>query len=153
MLFKKVLYKNVAYKYGCDHSCENGCENGCELADRFWAAGLCVRSPSGPVSTDDHPPDQDDALEAALDAISAGDWLALTNPLLRKVREAWDLWEAQEAREAREAREVLPRTSGAPETFMAGLAELYPELDVDDVQEQLARCIFVAGLWGRLNDD
>lgn len=31
------------------------------------------------------------------------------------------------------------------------LAELYPNLDADALQERLARAIFVANLWGRLH--
>ncbi|XYX41646.1 hypothetical protein WKI72_03200 [Candidatus Erwinia dacicola] len=32
------------------------------------------------------------------------------------------------------------------------LAELYPQMNADDLQERLARILFVSTLWGRLHD-
>ncbi|MBK3336350.1 DUF935 domain-containing protein [Burkholderia pseudomallei] len=76
-------------------------------------------------------PDQD-ALDAALNALSArdlnADAQALVAPLLKRI------------------------ANGASADELLGmLAELYPSLDADALQERLARAIFVANLWGRLH--
>lgn len=39
----------------------------------------------------------------------------------------------------------------APDALLAMLAELYPEMDSNDLQERLARAMFVAKVWGRLH--
>jgi phage gp29-like protein len=41
--------------------------------------------------------------------------------------------------------------NAAPDALLAMLAELYPEMDSNDLQERLARAMFVAKVWGRLN--
>ena len=76
-------------------------------------------------------PDQD-ALDAAMDALSAdalhADMQPLLEPLLKKV------------------------AAGArPDELLGMLAELYPQIDTAGLQERLARMIFVAKLWGRLH--
>ncbi len=76
-------------------------------------------------------PDQD-ALDAALNTLSArdlnADAQALIAPLLKRI------------------------ANGASADELLGmLAELYPNLDANALQERLARAIFVANLWGRLH--
>ncbi|KWD49760.1 hypothetical protein WL67_21240 [Burkholderia ubonensis] len=76
-------------------------------------------------------PDQD-ALDAALNSLSSrnlnADAQALIAPLLKRI------------------------ANGASADELLGmLAELYPSLDADALQERLARAIFVANLWGRLH--
>ncbi|KVN33305.1 hypothetical protein WJ63_04780 [Burkholderia pyrrocinia] len=76
-------------------------------------------------------PDQD-TLDAALNALSSrdlnADAQALIAPLLKRI------------------------ANGASADELLGmLAELYPSLDADALQERLARAIFVANLWGRLH--
>lgn len=76
-------------------------------------------------------PDQD-MLDAALDALSAEDMnadaMALLAPLFKRIKEGAD-----------------------PEALLGMLADLYPDMDGAALQERLARAIFVANLWGRLN--
>ncbi|KWD09675.1 hypothetical protein WM34_29545 [Burkholderia ubonensis] len=76
-------------------------------------------------------PDQD-ALDAALNSLSSRNLnagaQALIAPLLKRI------------------------ANGASADELLGmLAELYPSLDADALQERLARAIFVANLWGRLH--
>lgn len=76
-------------------------------------------------------PDQD-ALDAAMDALSAdalqADAQPMLEPLLKRV------------------------AAGAkPDELLGMLAELYPQMDASALQERLARMIFVAKLWGRLH--
>lgn len=40
----------------------------------------------------------------------------------------------------------------APAVLMGELAELYPQMNTDDLTERLARVLFVANIWGRLNE-
>lgn len=40
----------------------------------------------------------------------------------------------------------------APEVLMGDLANLYPQMNADDLTERLARVLFVANIWGRLNE-
>ena len=70
-----------------------------------------------------------DALERALDAIDAEDWAALSSPLVKP---------------------ILERAKAEPEELLSDLASLYPELDADALTEQLARLLFAADAWGRL---
>ena len=37
-----------------------------------------------------------------------------------------------------------------PSELLGELAELYPQMNADDLQERLARIMFVSGIWGRL---
>ena len=76
------------------------------------------------------PPEADNPLMAALDAIDGKDWQALTEPLIRP---------------------ILIRAIAEPESLLADLAELYPELDTGALEEQLARIIFVADTIGQLD--
>lgn len=39
-----------------------------------------------------------------------------------------------------------------PSELLGELAELYPQMNAEDLQERLARVIFVASLWGRLHE-
>lgn len=43
------------------------------------------------------------------------------------------------------------RSGASPTTLMGQLAELYPSMNADDLQERLARILFVAKVWGRLH--
>lgn len=73
-----------------------------------------------------------EALDAALDALSAdalnADAQALLAPLLKRVE-----------------------NGTRPDELLGTLAELYPEMDANALQERLARALFVADLWGRLH--
>lgn len=46
---------------------------------------------------------------------------------------------------------VLDLAETAPDQLLGRLAEIYPEMDDEGLQEQLQRLIFVAETWGRLN--
>ena len=39
-----------------------------------------------------------------------------------------------------------------PSELLGELAELYPQMNADDLQERLARILFVANIWGRLHE-
>ncbi len=39
-----------------------------------------------------------------------------------------------------------------PSELLGALAELYPQMNADDLQERLARIMFVATVWGRLHE-
>ncbi|EFM9525645.1 TPA: DUF935 family protein, partial [Escherichia coli] len=39
-----------------------------------------------------------------------------------------------------------------PTELLGELAELYPQMNTDDLQERLARILFVANIWGRLHE-
>ncbi|MEI7177537.1 DUF935 domain-containing protein [Pectobacterium carotovorum] len=73
-----------------------------------------------------------DALDAALDVVMNGGQLDDTlEPLLAPLFERLQ--------------------SGArPGDLLGELAELYPQMKADDLQERLARVLFVANIWGRL---
>lgn len=75
-------------------------------------------------------PDQD-ALDQALETIKDGELQDQAEDILDPVF-------------------ALIATEG-PEAALAKLAEVYPKLDMDALQERLARVIFVANVWGRLN--
>ena len=70
-----------------------------------------------------------DPLLAALDAIDNKDWEALASPLIQP---------------------ILDRARADPEDLMSDVASLYPELDATAVEEMLARILFVADTWERL---
>ncbi|CBJ43003.1 putative phage protein [Ralstonia solanacearum CFBP2957] len=80
---------------------------------------------------DDTAPDQD-AIDAALDDFSNAEMnvlaLKLFRPILQKVK-----------------------AGASPEGLLGALAELYPEMDANGLQERLARVIFTAKLWGVLH--
>ena len=76
-------------------------------------------------------PDQD-ALDAALEAMPPEELDAQMRGLLEPVVNA-------------------VRDGAAPEQLLGMLAELYPAMDGNALQERLARMIFVANLWGRLH--
>ncbi len=73
-----------------------------------------------------------DVLDAALDALSAGDLnadaQAMLAPVLKRIE-----------------------NGAQPDELLGALAELYPRMDSSGLQERLARAIFVAKLWGRLH--
>lgn len=71
----------------------------------------------------------DDELEQVMEAIDADAWRTLAAPLIEP---------------------ILERAQGDPETFLDDLAAIYPDLDADALTERLARVIFVADVWGRL---
>ena len=71
------------------------------------------------------------ALETALEAITAGDWQKVAGPLVQP---------------------ILAKASADPEALLADMASLYPDMDDAALNSQLARCIFVADVWGRLDD-
>ncbi|UMO87213.1 DUF935 domain-containing protein [Pectobacterium sp. PL64] len=75
-----------------------------------------------------------DALDAALDVVMNGGQLDDTlEPLLAPLFERLQ--------------------SGArPGDLLGELAELYPQMKADDLQERLARVLFVANIWGRLHE-
>lgn len=68
-------------------------------------------------------------LEQALDAIDAQDWDALASPLIQP---------------------ILDRARSDPEGFMGDIAALYPELDTNAIQQQLAQIVFAADAWERI---
>ncbi len=80
---------------------------------------------------DDAAPDQD-AIDAALDDFSNAEMndlaLKLFRPILQKLK-----------------------VGASPEGLLGALAELYPEMDANGLQERLARVIFSAKLWGMLH--
>lgn len=88
-------------------------------------------TPAAEFAEGDVAPDQD-ALDAALDALSADDMnadaQAMLAPLLKRIAKGVQ-----------------------PDELLGMLAELYPEMDATGLQERLARMIFVANLWGRLH--
>jgi len=88
--------------------------------------------PAAEFSEEDIAPDQQ-VMDDALDALLAGSELqgvaqALLKPVLQAIGD-----------------------NAAPDALLAMLAELYPEMDSNDLQERLARAMFVAKVWGRLN--
>lgn len=77
-------------------------------------------------------PDQD-ALDAALDSLTdtaklGRDARTIYEPILARIEQG-----------------------AAPDELLGMLADLYPALDADGLQERLARALFVAQVWGRLN--
>ncbi len=70
-----------------------------------------------------------DRLEQALDAIDAQDWDALASPMIQP---------------------ILDQARGDPEGLMGDIASLYPELDTNAVQQQLAQILFAADTWERI---
>lgn len=70
-----------------------------------------------------------EVLEQALDATDAKDWQALADPLIRP---------------------ILERATENPEGLLDNLAALYPELDAQAIEEQLARIIFAVEVWARI---
>ena len=99
-----------------------------ETAPRAMPPGPGKEPAPSPGSAALAEPDAD-ALERALDAIDAEDWAALSSPLVKP---------------------ILERAKAEPEDLMTDLASLYPELDADALTEQLARLLFAADAWGRL---
>lgn len=88
--------------------------------------------PAAEFSEEDIAPDQQ-VIDDALDALLAGSELqgvaqALLKPVLQAIGD-----------------------NAAPDALLAMLAELYPEMDANDLQERLARAMFVAKVWGRLH--
>ena len=71
-----------------------------------------------------------DLLGDALDQIDGEDWRTVAAPLLEPI--------IQQARRN-------------PEDFSEALAALYPAMDAGAIQERLARVLFVADAWGRLD--
>lgn len=71
-----------------------------------------------------------DRLAAVVDAIDGDEWRRLAAPVIEPVLEA-----------ARQS----------PEDFGEALAALYPAMPVGDIEERLARVLFVADTWGRLS--
>lgn len=83
------------------------------------------------AESEEEAPDQD-ALDAALDALSANalnaDAQAMLAPLLKRIEDG-----------------------AQPDELLGVLAELYPEMDASGLQERLARALLVAKLWGCLH--
>ncbi|OHX10272.1 hypothetical protein BI347_20975 [Chromobacterium sphagni] len=83
------------------------------------------------AEADEEAPDQD-ALDAALDALSANelqaDTAAMLQPLFDRIQ-----------------------AGAQPDELLGSLAELYPDMDASGLQERLARAIFTAKVWGRLH--
>ena len=77
-------------------------------------------------------PPANDPMAAALDAIDAGDWQALAEPLIRP---------------------VLNRARRDPAALMGDLAGLYPELDARALERQLTQIVFVADALVRMGYD
>ena len=72
----------------------------------------------------------DGALEAVLRALDEGTWASIADSLVGP---------------------VLRKANEAPGELMDDLAALYPDLGIDALAETLARVLFVAEIWGRLN--
>ncbi len=70
--------------------------------------------------------------QAALDAIAAPDWAALTEPLFRPIF-------------------VALEQGVAPQDLVSHMAGWYPQMDDAKLTELLARAVFVAEVWGRVN--
>lgn len=70
--------------------------------------------------------------QAAIDAIGAPDWAALTAPMFQPIF-------------------VALEQGIAPEELVAHMAEWYPRMDDAQLTELLARALFVAEVWGRVN--
>jgi phage gp29-like protein len=70
--------------------------------------------------------------QAAIDAIGAPDWAALTAPLFRPIF-------------------VALEQGIAPQDLVAHMAEWYPRMDDTQLTELLARALFVGEVWGRVN--
>ncbi|WP_047243725.1 DUF935 domain-containing protein [Chromobacterium subtsugae] len=83
------------------------------------------------AEADEEAPDQD-ALDAALDALSADELqanaAAMLQPLFDRIQ-----------------------AGALPDELLGSLAELYPDMDASGLQERLARAIFTAKVWGRLH--
>ncbi|WP_047257749.1 DUF935 domain-containing protein [Chromobacterium subtsugae] len=83
------------------------------------------------AEADEAAPDQD-ALDAALDALSADELqvaaAAMLQPLFDRIQ-----------------------AGAQPDELLGSLAELYPDMDASGLQERLARAIFTAKVWGRLH--
>lgn len=87
---------------------------------------------SGAEFAEAAPPADQDALDAALDALSPDDLNA----------EAQAMWAP-----------IMQRIKSGmkPDELLGELAEMYPALNATDLQERLARALFVAKVWGRLH--
>ena len=70
----------------------------------------------------------DDPLAAVIDAIDGGTWQSLAAPLVEP---------------------VLRRAVADPDGLLDDIANVYPEMDADDLTERLARILFVADVAGR----
>ncbi|XLM22156.1 DUF935 domain-containing protein, partial [Chromobacterium piscinae] len=83
------------------------------------------------AEADEEAPDQD-ALDAALNALSADDLqadaAAMLQPLFARIQ-----------------------AGAQADELLGNLAELYPDMDASGLQERLARAVFVAKVWGRLH--
>lgn len=99
---------------------------------RLASTGLDGADPAAAFAEGDGLVPDQEALDAALDALSPddlnADMQALLAPLFEQIKRGTD-----------------------PESLLGSLAELYPDMDGADLQERLARAIFVANMWGRLH--
>lgn len=67
-------------------------------------------------------------LVQVLEAIDAGEWQVMAASVIRP---------------------VLDLARSAPEGFMSQVAEIWPEMSGDDLEEWLVRALYVSDLWGR----
>ena len=72
-----------------------------------------------------------EALEQVVDAIDENEWEHLAAPLILP---------------------ILKRAKSDPDSIAKDLASLYPEMDTDEMENKLARLLFIAGIWGRLSE-
>lgn len=71
------------------------------------------------------------ALARVVEAIDADEWRSLAAPLVEP---------------------ILARAADDPDGLLADLGSVYPALDADALTERLARILFVADFWARLED-
>lgn len=72
-----------------------------------------------------------EALEEVMDSIDENEWKHLAAPLILP---------------------ILNRAQLDPDSIRNDLASLYPEMDTTEMENKLARLLFIAGLWGRLSE-
>ena len=71
----------------------------------------------------------DDDIDRALGEITPADYQEMMDPIIQP---------------------LLQYARSDPENFLSGLAELYPQLDADELEQKMARVIFAADAYGRL---
>ncbi len=71
----------------------------------------------------------DDDIDRALGEITPADYQDMMDPIIQP---------------------LLQYARSDPENFLSGLAELYPQLDADELEQKMARVIFAADAYGRL---
>ncbi len=100
-------------------------------ADRPFASrrGSARQRPSRHITQVDLAERQLDRIEQVMAAIDADAWDEMAAPMIEP---------------------VLRRAQEDPEALLSDLASVWPEMDVGELAERLARVLFVAQVWGRL---